>query len=93
MINILPGIQSTTAALAAERTRMDVISENIANAHTTRGIDGKPYERKTVVFETALKQAMDIARHNWFMNRAIPMPIRMAWSQCRTSTFTRKWRT
>ena len=59
MINILSGIQSTTAALAAERTRMDVISENIANAHTTRGIDGKPYERKTVVFETALKQAMD----------------------------------
>ncbi|HEU5123977.1 MAG TPA: flagellar basal body rod protein FlgC [Verrucomicrobiae bacterium] len=59
MINILPGIQSTTAALNAERTRMDVISENIANAHTTRGIDGKPYQRKVVVFETALQQAMN----------------------------------
>jgi flagellar basal-body rod protein FlgC len=59
MINILSGIQNTSAALSAERTRMDVISENIANAQTTRGIDGKPYQRKVVVFETALQQAMD----------------------------------
>ncbi len=59
MVNLLSGIQSTSAALNAERTRMDVISENIANAHTTRGIDGKPYQRKVVVFETALQQAMD----------------------------------
>ncbi|HLP76565.1 MAG TPA: flagellar basal body rod protein FlgC [Candidatus Paceibacterota bacterium] len=59
MVNILSGIQSTTAALNAERTRMDVISENIANAQTTHGIDGKPYQRKVVVFETALQQAMD----------------------------------
>ena len=59
MIDILSGIQSTAAALNAERTRMDVISENIANAQTTRGIDGQPYQRKVVVFETALKQALD----------------------------------
>lgn len=59
MVNILSGIQSTSAALSAERTRMDVISENIANAHTTRGIDGKPYQRKVVLFETALQQALD----------------------------------
>jgi flagellar basal-body rod protein FlgC len=58
MIDILPGLQSTTAALNAERTRLDVISENIANAHTTRGPDGKPYQRRVVVFETALQQAM-----------------------------------
>lgn len=59
MINILNGIQSTSAALSAERTRLDVISENIANAHTTHGVDGKPYQRKVVMFETALQQAMD----------------------------------
>jgi flagellar basal-body rod protein FlgC len=59
MINILSGIQSTSAALNAERTRMDVISENIANAQTTRGLDGKPYQRKVVVFETALQQAIN----------------------------------
>lgn len=59
MVNILSGIQSTSAALSAERTRMDVISENIANAHTTRGVDGKAYQRKLVVFETALQQAVN----------------------------------
>jgi len=58
MVQILSGIQSTTAALDAERTRLDVISENIANAHTTRGPDGKPYQRHVVVFESALQQAI-----------------------------------
>ena len=58
MVQILSGVQSTTAALEAERTRLDVISENIANAHTTRGLDGKPYQRQVVVFESALQQAM-----------------------------------
>lgn len=57
MIPILSGIQNTTAALEAERLRLDIISENIANAHTTRAPDGKPYQRQMVVFETALQQA------------------------------------
>ncbi|HYG33584.1 MAG TPA: flagellar basal body rod protein FlgC [Clostridia bacterium] len=56
MINFLPGIQSTSSALAAERVRLDVISQNIANANTTRGADGKPYQRQQVVFETILNQ-------------------------------------
>ena len=58
MVQILSGIQNTTAALEAERTRLDVISENIANVNTTRGPDGKPYQRQVVVFESALQQAM-----------------------------------
>ena len=59
MIDILSGIQSTAAALDAERTRLDVISENIANANTTRGPDGKPYQRQVVAFESALRQAVN----------------------------------
>ena len=58
MVNIHSGIQNTSAALNVERARLDVISENIANAHTTRGVDGKPYQRQVVVFETALQQAI-----------------------------------
>ena len=58
MIQILTGIQNTAAALDAEHTRLDVISQNIANAHTTHGVDGKPYQRQVVVFETALQNAM-----------------------------------
>jgi flagellar basal-body rod protein FlgC len=61
MIDLLPGINSTSAALDAERTRMDVVSENIANADTTKGLDGKPYQRQQVVFESVLsaQQAFD----------------------------------
>src|ERR1041385_3166634 len=59
MVDLLSGIQKTAAALNAERTRLDVISENIANARTTHGVDGKPYQRQVVVFETALQQAID----------------------------------
>lgn len=38
------------SGLTAQRYRMDVISENIANANTTRTEDGTPYRRKAVVF-------------------------------------------
>ena len=58
MIQILSGIQNTSAALTAEQTRLDVIAQNIANANTTHGVDGKPYQRQVVVFETALQQAV-----------------------------------
>lgn len=39
------------SGLTAQRYRMDVISENIANANTTRTEDGTPYKRKVVTFE------------------------------------------
>ena len=55
MINLLSGIDSTAAALNAERIRMDVVSENIANVNTTKGLDGKPYQRQQVMFESVLK--------------------------------------
>jgi flagellar basal-body rod protein FlgC len=39
------------SALTAQRLRMDTISQNIANAGTTRTEDGTPYRRRLVVFE------------------------------------------
>jgi flagellar basal-body rod protein FlgC len=40
----------SASALTAERLRMDVISNNIANANTTRTVAGGPYIRQRVVF-------------------------------------------
>lgn len=57
MSDLIPGISQTSAALHAERLRMEVISQNIANAHT-RSADGQPYQRQHVVFESALNQAI-----------------------------------
>lgn len=41
-------------ALAAHKLQMRLISENIANAQTTRGPNGRPYQRKVPVFESIL---------------------------------------
>lgn len=38
------------SGLTAQRYRMDVISQNVANAETTRTADGTPYVRKIVTF-------------------------------------------
>ncbi|MCW2924450.1 MAG: flagellar basal-body rod protein FlgC [Thermoleophilia bacterium] len=40
----------SASGLAAERLRMDVISQNLANANSTRGPDGQPYRRHEVIF-------------------------------------------
>ncbi|HYM55137.1 MAG TPA: flagellar basal body rod protein FlgC [Solirubrobacteraceae bacterium] len=57
------GIAGT--GLTAERIRLDVTAENLANADTTRGANGQPYQRQEVVlqqvgsggFSGALQQA------------------------------------
>ncbi|MDR0949218.1 MAG: flagellar basal body rod protein FlgC [Lachnospiraceae bacterium] len=41
----------SASGLSAQRYRMDIISENIANANTTRTQDGTPYVRKVVTFQ------------------------------------------
>jgi len=53
-MDFITGIQATSSALSAEKTRMDVVAQNIANAHTTKDVDGKAYRRKVVTFETVL---------------------------------------
>jgi flagellar basal-body rod protein FlgC len=40
----------SSSALAAERTRMNLISSNLANANATRTPEGGPYKRKDAVF-------------------------------------------
>ena len=44
------------SGLTAQRYRMDIISENVANANTTRTGDGTPYVRKVVTFQEKGKQ-------------------------------------
>jgi flagellar basal-body rod protein FlgC len=47
----------TASALSAERARLAVIAQNIANAQVTRMPDGQPYRRQRVLFESVLKKA------------------------------------
>lgn len=57
MINLIPGMQTTADALNVERVRMDIISQNIANAHTTKDANGDVYQRKQVAFEAYLQDS------------------------------------
>jgi len=53
------GFRIASSGLAAERTRINVIASNIANAHTTRmpGSDSPaPYQRQVVHFEPILER-------------------------------------
>jgi flagellar basal-body rod protein FlgC len=51
-MNISHSLEISASGLTAERLRMDVISENLANINTTRTADGTPYRRKHVIFES-----------------------------------------
>lgn len=40
-----------SSGLHAQRLRMNITSSNLANAHTTRTVDGTPFRRKDPTFE------------------------------------------
>ncbi len=42
-------MQVSASGLTAERLRLDVISNNLANVNTTRDANGQPYRRQVVV--------------------------------------------
>lgn len=52
-MSFLQSLNISGSGLTAQRLRMDVISENIANIDTTRTEEGGPYRRKMVVLTTS----------------------------------------
>ena len=42
----------SASGMSAQRMRMDLISQNIANANTTRTENGGPYRRQTLLLGT-----------------------------------------
>ena len=53
-MNLISGIDIIGSALNAQKTRLDIVAQNIANAQTTRTPNGGPYQRQVVSFETEL---------------------------------------
>ena len=49
-MSFLQSLNISGSGLTAQRQRMDIISENLANIDATRTQDGGPYRRKMVVF-------------------------------------------
>ena len=51
-MDLFGAIEIAGSGMTAQRTRLNVISMNLANANTTRTADGTPYRRKTVIFQS-----------------------------------------
>ncbi|MEO5346304.1 MAG: flagellar basal body rod protein FlgC [Magnetococcus sp. YQC-9] len=50
MDDFLTSFRVTSSGLSAQRLRLNIIAENLANAQTTRTPEGGPYKRKDPVF-------------------------------------------
>lgn len=51
---LFSSIRISASGMRGQRTRMDVVARNLANAETTRTKDGTPYRRQRAIFEQVL---------------------------------------
>ena len=63
-MDFINSMEISASGLSAQRTRLNIISQNIANANVTRTAEGGPYRRQITVFSAApfvshLQQAID----------------------------------
>jgi flagellar basal-body rod protein FlgC len=67
----------SATGLEAQRIRLDVIANNIANAQSTRTEDGGPYRKRSVVFEavggqrTSFKKMLDEADRERYLGGGV----------------------
>jgi len=52
-MDIFGSMKISSSALAAQRSRLNVVSSNLANAETTRTPEGGPYRKRDVIFRSA----------------------------------------
>ncbi|RKX88485.1 MAG: flagellar basal body rod protein FlgC [Spirochaetes bacterium] len=55
-MGIFSSINIAASGLSAQRTRLDVISNNIANVDTTRTPEGGPFRRSRVIFRPKVQE-------------------------------------
>ena len=49
-MDLIKCMDIAASGMSSQRTRLNVISMNLANANTTKTADGTPYKRKTAIF-------------------------------------------
>ncbi|MEO7085056.1 MAG: flagellar basal body rod protein FlgC [Gemmatimonadaceae bacterium] len=64
-----------SSGLTAQRVRMDVVAQNLANADTTRTAEGGPYQRRVVTLEATAPET--ITEMSTTTNGMLPSPIVM----------------
>ncbi len=53
-MSLLSAMDTSASGLMAEKRRMELIAQNVANIETTRTTEGGPYKRKVAVFREVL---------------------------------------
>ena len=66
---LFSAIRISASGLRGQRTKMDVVSRNLANAETTRTADGTPYRRQRAIFEQVLGDKLQ--RHSMNMGYSL----------------------
>lgn len=77
-MSFLRAMEISTSALTAQRFRMDVISENLANAEVTRTAEGGPYRRRFVTMGTRTDNTTFAEHMNGFTQRTIGNGVKIA---------------
>jgi flagellar basal-body rod protein FlgC len=67
---LFPAMGASASGLDAERTRMEVAAGNLANSHSTRAANGRPFQRRQVVFAAVLDENL--------RRDAAPLGVRVA---------------
>ncbi len=73
-MSLFSSLQVSASGMSAQRTRAEMLVENMANAETTRTPKGGPYRRKDVVFSTALQTSP----FNSFLQNHLSEGVRVA---------------
>lgn len=68
-MSLYSSLDISASGLAAQRRRVEVLAQNIANAETTRTPEGGPYRRRQIVFEaqshSGFQTVLDAARNSF----------------------------
>ncbi len=58
-MSLFNAIDISSSGMTAQQLRVDIISNNIANADTTRTADGQPYRREIPIFAERFRETMN----------------------------------
>jgi len=61
-MSLLNTMEISASGLTAQRLRLDIIANNLANAETTRTSNGTPYRRKVPIFREMLDQFTGVSK-------------------------------
>jgi len=70
------GYNVATSGMSAQRTRINMVSSNIANAQTTHTTDGGPYKKQNVIFEEILLNSTNNKKKDNLAETMDPLSLR-----------------